>query len=119
MSIDVRSLSDKWLLGLEAALRARWPLVSAVLTDKIGEAFFRGAFQTPGSTWAYITSEWWTVLVSAVVSVFVGGVVRAQGKVNYLERVEAGTEPPPAKPVVVPQGTTVITAPPAAAPPKP
>jgi hypothetical protein len=97
-----------WYQGLQSALVAKWAIISAVLSDKLGDAFVQGAFATPQASVAYLHTNWWQLGVTAIFATVVGGVVRGGTKNNYINRVEAGNQPPPAVPVILPQAATVV-----------
>jgi hypothetical protein len=93
----------KWYSGFQSSLVAKWAIISTALSTQLGDAFFHGAFNTPASSLQYVHNEWWTILITSVFAVVVGGATRASNKVSYVNQVEAGTKPPPATlPVVSP-----------------
>lgn len=102
-------MNAKWYSGLQSALVAKWAIFWTVVSGDLSQAFLNGAFATPQSAAVYVKAQWWSLLISGVFGIIVGGAVKAQTKVNYINRVEAGTAPPPPVPVVAPAGATVVT----------
>lgn len=95
--------------GLQSAVVAKWALFWAAVSSSLGVAYTQGAFATPTSSLSYLEMNWWTLIVGAAMGVIVGGAIKSQTKANYLNRVEAGTQPAPSLPPVVPAGTTVLS----------
>jgi len=94
---------EKLWSGLQSALTAKWAIGSGVIGGLLMQAFTSGQFATPESTLAYFKVEWWTLLVSFVFGTAVGGGIRAQNKIGYVNAVETGSAPPPSTlPVVSP-----------------
>jgi len=85
-----------------------------ILSDQILAANDSGAFNSWMETKRYVLANGYKVVAHVLISAFVGAAVRGGNKINYLNRVEAGKEPPPSTPVVVPPDTPIVMpAPPA------
>lgn len=101
--------SAKRQTAFQSALIAGWALFWSALSTNLANAFLQGAFATPERTLIYFKTNWWTLLISSVFGIIIGGGVRAQQKANYVGRVDAGKETAPQNPVIAPSGTTIAS----------